>query len=538
MPWPSWVRWQRWPADTTVSRAVPPGRPADCRRGLRHDYGSPAPGTQTKVETRSAPPLIGGRYRIDGMLGEGGMARVFDAFDERLERPVAVKILRSGTQALPGMRQRFQQEALIAARLVHPHIVAVLDFGEDRTSSYLVMERLPGSTLRDEIVARGPLPTQRVMDVMAETLGALEAAHKFGVLHRDIKPGNILLQEDGHTKITDFGIAKSSDIRLTLDFPDDDMTKTGVVLGTPGYLAPERRSGQPATVQSDLYSVGAVMVETLTGRRIAPGAAATEGLPRPLRDVARRALAADPRDRFGSASEMLRALQLHAAEPSPVIPPTYRLGSRTATTPEPFEAPQRGPASVLTPPCSARPRPTPVRARLRRARLAAVASLTLAALVLMLEGGSRPTGTFTSAAKHHVARPETPALTQNQTQPEPQAKAPTPAPPTDAVSSAIAALATSLAGDGLPGDGALAHALEATAQQLGASHQSSAQQVLSLARVLLDDGAITSGQYQDVMNVLQPTGVAVARRPTTPSASLQDPFFQRLGHGHDRGDGG
>ncbi len=492
------------------------------------------------METRSAPPLIGGRYRIDGMLGEGGMARVFDAFDERLERPVAVKILRSGTQALPGMRQRFQQEALIAARLIHPHIVAVLDFGEDRTSSYLVMERLPGSTLRDEIVARGPLPTQRVLDVMAETLGALEAAHKFGVLHRDIKPGNILLQEDGHTKITDFGIAKSSDMRSTLDFPNDDMTKTGVVLGTPGYLAPERRSGQPATVQSDLYSVGAVMVETLTGRRLAPGAAATEGLPRPLRDVARRALAADPRDRFASASEMLRTLQLHAAEPSPVTPPTHTLGSRTATTPEPFEPPERRPATVLTRPRSARPRPAPVRARLRRARLAAVASLTLlAALVLMLEGSSRPTGTATSAAKHHVARPETPALTQTQPQPESQARAPTPAPPTDAVSSAIAALATSLAGEGLPGDGALAHALEATAaQQPEASLQSSAQQVLSLARMLLDDGVITSGQYQDVMNVLQPAGVAVGRLPTTPSASLEDPFFQRHGHGHDQGDGG
>ena len=537
MPWPSWVRWQRWPADTTVSRSVPPARPADCHRGVGHDYGAPAPGTQTEVETRSAPPLIGGRYRIDGMLGEGGMARVFDAFDERLERPVAVKILRSGTQALPGMRQRFQQEALIAARLIHPHIVAVLDFGEDRTSSYLVMERLPGSTLRDEIVARGPLPTQRVLGVMAETLGALEAAHKFGVLHRDIKPGNILLQEDGHTKITDFGIAKSSDIRLALDFPNDDMTKTGVVLGTPGYLAPERRYGQPATVQSDLYSVGAVMVETLTGRRIAPGAAATEGLPRPLRDVARRALAADPRDRFASASEMLRSLQLHAAEPSHVIRSTHARGPRAATTPETFEPPQRRPAA-LTPLRPAQPRPVAVRPRLRRARLVAVASLTLlAALVLMLEGGSRPTGPATSAAKHHVARPETPAPAQ--TQPESQANAPTPGPPTDAVSSAIAALATSLAGDGLPAGGALAHGLEATAAQPpGVDLQSSAQQVLSLARVLLDDGVITSGQYQDVVNVLQPTGVVVAKAPTTPSASLPGPLFQRHSHGHDRGDGG
>src|ERR1700749_4109893 len=123
-------------------------------------------GYTTPVETRTAP-LIGGRYRIRGLLGEGGMARVFDAYDERLERPTAVKVLRAETRALPGMRERFQQEALIAARLLHPHIVAVLDFGEDQASSYLVMERLPGSTLRDEIVPRGPLPPQRVLLVVS-----------------------------------------------------------------------------------------------------------------------------------------------------------------------------------------------------------------------------------------------------------------------------------------------------------------------------------------------------------------------------------
>ena len=136
------------------------------------------------------------------------MARVFDAFDDRLERPVAVKILRPETEALPGMRQRFQQEARLAARLIHPHIVAVLDYGEDDALSYLVMERLPGTTLRDEI-ARGPLAPSRVLLVVTEALTALVAAHKFGVLHRDVKPSNILLQDDGHTKITDFGIAKS-----------------------------------------------------------------------------------------------------------------------------------------------------------------------------------------------------------------------------------------------------------------------------------------------------------------------------------------
>ena len=221
------------------------------------------------------------------------MARVYDGFDQRLERPVAVKILRPQTRALPNMCKRFQQEARIAARLVHPNIVAVLDYGEDDSSSYLIMERLPGTTLRDEII-RGPLPRQRVMSVMVETLAALAAAHKLGVVHRDIKPSNILLQDDGHAKITDFGIAKSFDVGGAPDRVADDLTMTGVVLGTPGYLAPERRSGQPATVQSDLFAVGAVMVEVLTGRRLVPGPEATEQLPLPFRDVARRALAVDP----------------------------------------------------------------------------------------------------------------------------------------------------------------------------------------------------------------------------------------------------
>ena len=166
------------------------------------------------METSATHGVIGGRYRLQGPLGEGGMARVFDAFDERLERPVAVKILRPQTLAVPGMRTRFQREARIAAQLAHPNIVAVLDYGEDHSASYLVMERLPGTTLRDEI-ARGPLNGQRVMLVVGEILGALAAAHGFGVVHRDIKPSNILLQHDGHTKITDFGIAKS--IRLGAD---------------------------------------------------------------------------------------------------------------------------------------------------------------------------------------------------------------------------------------------------------------------------------------------------------------------------------
>jgi serine/threonine protein kinase len=476
------------------------------------------------VETRTAP-LIGGRYRIDGLLGEGGMARVFDAFDERLERRAAVKILRAEIRALPGMRERFQQEALIAARLIHPHIVAVLDFGEDHASSYLVMERLPGTTLRDEIVARGPLSTQRVMLVMAETLDALAAAHARRVLHRDIKPSNILLQQNGHTKITDFGIAKSFDIQTDLNLPADDMTMSGVVLGTPGYVAPERRSGHQATVQSDLYAVGAVMVEALTGRRLTSGPVPMEKLAPPLRDVARRAMATDPRERFRSANDMAQSLRAVAAGSGQA--PRLPLTPRRPTTTAPGAGPPRHPTprpgtAVLTAGRPPRPRDGSVRTRRRRLIGATVVALAIAlALFVALWCGTQPTGPATSPAAHDG---RTQALTRPDTK------------PTDTEGPAITALATALANGGLPGDDTLAGALrETAAEPAGTARQASARQALSLAGVLLGAGGITPGQYQDVANVLHPTGTTTTTTVTVPT---QLPFFHGHGHHHGEGYGG
>jgi eukaryotic-like serine/threonine-protein kinase len=477
------------------------------------------------VETRTAP-LIGGRYRIGGLLGKGGMARVFDAFDERLERPVAVKVLRAETRALPGMRQRFQQEALIAARLIHPHIVAVLDFGEDDSASYLVMERLPGSTLRDEIMVRGPLSTGRVALVVAETLTALAAAHGRGVLHRDIKPSNILLQQDGHTKISDFGIAKSFDVRTNVG---DDMTMTGIILGTPGYLAPERRSGHPATVQSDVYAVGAVMVEALSGQRLGAEVTPADCLAPPWRDVASRALAPDPRQRFRSASDMLQALRISTTGPSPAPRPPQPPMTTTVRVPRPNGTPPPPSTAASLRPVSPRPSTPSGGRRRRRVALAFVAVLVLAAaLFVLLAGHVRPTGPAATIAKHHVADPRTQALTRPTTTPS----------TADPESAAITSLATSLANGGFPGDGALASALQATAAAPpGAARESAAQQTLSLAAVLLGGGGITSGQYEDVVGVLQPTGATVTTTTTTsPSA---DPFLVPFSHphGHGRGDG-
>lgn len=409
------------------------------------------------------------------------MARVFDAFDERLERPVAVKVLRPEIGALPGMRKRFQQEARISARLVHPHIVAVLDYGEDGSASYMVMERLPGTTLRDEI-GRGPLPAPRVVALMGETLTALAAAHKCGVLHRDIKPSNILLDENGHAVITDFGIAKSFDVRADSD-PTIDLTMTGVVLGTPGYLAPERRAGESATVQSDLYSVGAVMIEALSGRRPTPGAAVDPDLSPELGSVALRALVTDPRQRFGSADEMQRALRSAARGPAPAAAgadTTQTLGGATAAFP---------PTSVFRAPPVAPP--SARRRHWSRYVLPGLAAAIVAVLLLLfvVEGGEPPASRTTA-----VVHPS----------------------PSVAEAIAIRHVATSLAGAGLPGDRALASSLNATAAaKPGAHRESAAQQTLNLAGVLLAGGGITQQQFQDVASVLQSTGATVPTTTTT-----------------------
>jgi len=440
------------------------------------------------------------------------MARVFDAFDERLERPVAVKLLRPETESLPGMRKRFQQEARLAARLIHPNIVAVLDYGEDQASSYLVMERLPGITLRDEI-ARGPMPPARAVLVMTETLSALAAAHKFGILHRDIKPSNILLQDDGHTKISDFGIAKSVDILTGAEVRADDMTLTGMILGTPGYLAPERRSGHPATAQSDIYSVGAVLVEALTGRRAHPGAIPTDELPPRLRDVACRALATDPNRRFPSADAMLHALR--PPRPSTVaVPPVPT--ERMAPTPLVAVQLPAVPAAATT-----LHRPPPVgwvaparHTRRLRAFFAALAASALIATLVLLAGRSQPTGPTAGATSHHAAHSGDPEGT------------------------AIRQLAASLAGAGLPGDRALASALEVTADQHpGPRRTASAEDALSLAQVLRAGGGLTPTQYQDVVNTMQPTGAAV---PTTTTTTTTTPPPPAHGPGHSHhgpGDG-
>jgi serine/threonine-protein kinase len=255
---------------------------------------------------------------LGAQIGAGGMAEVYDAVDERLGRPVAVKLLRAELVVQPDLRRRFETEAKVAASISHPNVVAVYDTGEADGRTFIVMERVTGDNL-GAWLARGPLDQAWVRQLGEDILAALAAAHHAGVLHRDIKPANILITADGRAKVTDFGIAK------TIEVSAPDMTATGLVIGTLAYLAPERLEGQPATPQSDLYEAGMVLYEALTGYRRPLGTnhlanLVTMGQPlpdptqlRPDADpafvaVICRALEADPADRWPSAEAMAAAL--------------------------------------------------------------------------------------------------------------------------------------------------------------------------------------------------------------------------------------
>jgi eukaryotic-like serine/threonine-protein kinase len=261
---------------------------------------------------------VGDRYRLGERLGHGGMGEVFAAHDLRLEREVALKLLRADLAEQDGMRERVVAEARLAARLSHPHVVGVLDTGEQDGRPFVVMERLSGRTLRDEL-ANGRMPPERVRDVGLQVLRALAAAHELGIVHRDVKPANVLDAGVGTWKVADFGIAKWV-------HADETLTGTGELLGSPSYLAPERIEGRQAEPASDLYAVGVLLYEALCGKKpfegddpFALAAAIRDGAFEPpmsvLSDadpgivaVIETAMRLDPADRYGSAEQMAAAL--------------------------------------------------------------------------------------------------------------------------------------------------------------------------------------------------------------------------------------
>jgi eukaryotic-like serine/threonine-protein kinase len=257
--------------------------------------------------------LFDGRYRVLRRLGRGGMADVYLAEDEELGRRVAIKILNERHAADDQFVERFRREATNAAGLSHPNIVSIYDRGEAEGTYYIAMEYLEGSTLKDLVVRRGPLPIDEAIGFARDTLEALRFAHRKGLVHRDIKPHNVMCDSDGRVKVTDFGIARAG---------ASQMTEAGSIIGTAQYLSPEQARGGVVDYRSDLYSLGVVLYELLTGTvpftgdtpvEIAmkhlstvpePPSARRPEIPPALDQIVLRALAKDPDERYQSAEEM------------------------------------------------------------------------------------------------------------------------------------------------------------------------------------------------------------------------------------------
>jgi eukaryotic-like serine/threonine-protein kinase len=276
------------------------------------------------VPMASAPSttLAGGRYRIDRLLGRGGMAAVYLAQDGDLRRPVAIKVLGEQYALDDEFADRFRREAQTAAKLAHPNIVQVYDTGEDEGRLYIVMEYIEGEGL-DEVLAReGRLQPDAVLGLADQACAGLQYAHEHDVVHRDVKPANLLLKRDGILKIADFGIARAGQAT--------QLTQVGTILGTLNYLAPEQARGDDVSTQADIYSLGAVLYELLTAapprrlENVAQLATLGEETPRPVRELApdvpaeaeaavMRCLARNPAYRPASAAELADELLGRAA---------------------------------------------------------------------------------------------------------------------------------------------------------------------------------------------------------------------------------
>jgi eukaryotic-like serine/threonine-protein kinase len=290
--------------------------------------------------------ILAGRYQLGSLLGVGGMARVYVASDRLLERQVAVKVLSPPYAQDPVFVERFRREARAAARLSHPNIVAVFDSGSDADEHYLVMEYVAGQSLAELLAGQGRLAPRRAAELAVEICAALAAAHAQGLVHRDVKPANVLVGEDGRVKVTDFGIVKAAATAT--------LTGTGVVLGTAAYLSPEQAQGGPVDARSDLYSLGCVLYELLcgsppfgSGADSPPVAVATRHVSEPpeppsarspqvdagLDVVVLTALAKDPADRYQSAVEFVDALEQAMTSDAMAAGPGQPAAAAVATEP-------------------------------------------------------------------------------------------------------------------------------------------------------------------------------------------------------------
>jgi serine/threonine protein kinase len=292
------------------------------------------------------PRLLGGRYELDGVVGRGGMAEVYRARDIRLDRIVAIKTLRADLARDQIFQARFRREAQSAASLNHPSIVAVYDTGEDMATGvpvpYIVMEYVDGRTVRDLLQEGHRLLPERSLEIIDGVLRALDYSHQAGIVHRDIKPGNVMVTRNGDIKVMDFGIARAmSDAQAT-------MTQTAQVIGTAQYLSPEQARGERVDARSDLYSAGCLLYELLTGRppftgdspvaiayqhvreNPVPPSRVDPDVPAWADAIVLKAMAKSPADRYQTAADMRADLQ-RAASGMPVSAPPTRLDNYPRT---------------------------------------------------------------------------------------------------------------------------------------------------------------------------------------------------------------
>jgi eukaryotic-like serine/threonine-protein kinase len=262
----------------------------------------------------NAETIAAGRYRVERKLGDGAMAKVFLARDGELNRLVAVKVLDEQLAADESFRARFSREARVAAGLSHPNVVTVFDVGEADGQPYIVMEYVEGRTLDDRLREEGALRPDEVERLGRQVCAGLEHAHEHGLVHRDLKPGNLIERVDGTVKIADFGIARAAE--------ETELTEVGTIIGTAAYLAPEQAEGGVVTPQTDLFALGLVLYELLAARRPweveklpdlarrrkTPPAALPRGTPPALAEAIARCLAAEPEDRPASAAEVATLL--------------------------------------------------------------------------------------------------------------------------------------------------------------------------------------------------------------------------------------
>ena len=313
----------------------------------------------------SIPRSIG-RYQIQGLLGAGAMGEVYRAHDPSIDRPVAIKILRPELNTGSGAEQllaRFRREARAAGRRFHPNIVAIWDFGEEDGIPFLVMELIEGKSLDEILKASGLLAADRSIRIMTQVLNALGFAHESGIIHRDVKPSNIMVLQQDQIKVADFGIAR---------IDASDFTIVGDLLGTPAYMAPEQLSGGPVDHRTDLFATGVILFEMLTGVKPFRGKSITEimsfmerrgpedirtlnpTLPESLKPVLGKALAFDPGARYDAAAEFSAALQeaisvVVTDKPRPAPESSPRSPNEAALEPELLREIERDLASFLGP---------------------------------------------------------------------------------------------------------------------------------------------------------------------------------------------